>query len=90
MVYVKVVNYGLGGTIILCDCDGCKSNNFYPTTNFLKVNHNLKDNGWIIRKVGGKWVDFCCEQCYDNYTRKYMDKVYDHLSNGEKLKEGDD
>lgn len=39
---MKVVNYGLGGTIISCDCDGCKSNNFYPTTNFLKVNHNLR------------------------------------------------
>ncbi|GAB7417131.1 hypothetical protein OUHCRE5_51580 [Enterobacter asburiae] len=36
----------------------------------------------FLRPLGLRLVDFCCEQCYDNYTRKYMDKVYDHLSNG--------
>ena len=87
---MKEVNYDLVGTIVSCDCKKCKNISFYPFTNFNKVNGRAKNNGWITRKVNGKWVDFCCEQCYDDYTRKYMDKVYDSLSNGEKLKEGDD
>lgn len=30
----------------------------------------LKKQGWYITKVLGKWKDFCCEDCRNDYIKK--------------------
>lgn len=55
-----------------CDvyCDNCDNDITIDDMNYYYVNQQLKEKGWITKKVNGKFVDFCCKDCYLKYLNK--------------------
>lgn len=55
-----------------CDCDNpkCRSYELIDGCDYTEINNELKNMGWIIKNINGKWYDFCCKECYDNFMIK--------------------
>lgn len=45
-------------------CDGCGKTKTIDGTDYSDVNAELRDRGWIVRKIDNEWMDFCCMDCY--------------------------
>lgn len=67
--------HGEGTIECQCDNDHCE-NEFsfefcdgYP--DFRACQEELKDEGWISRKIDNEWYDFCCEECYYQWIKTH-------------------
>jgi hypothetical protein len=65
----KNVNYGFENCDVDCDNKKCKSYELIDSCDYSDVNKEIKDMGWIIKKIDGNWYDFCCEECYKNFSK---------------------
>lgn len=72
----KEVQWGLihGEGDIVCECDACCETYAYPfedgDIDYKACQAELKEQGWISRKIDGEWYDFCCEECYKSFLRR--------------------
>lgn len=70
---MKEVEYGMiyGEGEIVCTCDQCEneySYEFYDNyIDFADCQAEIKDEGWISRKINGEWYDFCCKECLNAF-----------------------
>jgi ribosomal protein L31 len=53
-----------------CVCDECDYETTIDSTNYSDINEELRDNGWITRKINGEWHEFCSEECFKKYLNK--------------------
>lgn len=64
--------YGTGG-VMTVKCDHCgKEVDFKfsksPTREvYIGVNEKIKKKGWLIRKIGDDWYEFCSDECFDEF-----------------------
>lgn len=64
--------YGTGG-ILNCLCDACgkcvpiKFKKTPDRTVYKGSNEKLKAKGWVARKLGDTWYDFCSDECFDEF-----------------------
>lgn len=73
---MKELVWGLfhGVGTIECYCDLCSnSHDFefedgYP--DFKECQEELKDMGWLSRKINDIWYDFCCEECFYQWIKE--------------------
>ncbi len=65
---MKIINYRFEE----CDtkCDNCETTATVYGTNYTDINAELKESGWVIRKVDGDWCDFCSNECYQEYKKR--------------------
>jgi len=55
---------------IICKCDHCVTEynyGFEDGPDFKSCQEELKEEGWVSRKINGEWKDFCCKECADNF-----------------------
>lgn len=58
-----------------CECDRCGNREWIQeTTDYKEINDELRSLGWIIVKVNGEWLEFCCRECYNLYVKNNYDK----------------
>jgi len=50
-----------------CECDYCGQSETVYSTDYKEINEELRGMGWIIRKIDGEWVEFCCHECFQKY-----------------------
>lgn len=64
--------YGVGE--IVCYCDKCGAQERFlfvdNSPNFMSAQQELYNKGWDSLKIEGKWRDFCCEKCRNDYIKK--------------------
>lgn len=53
-------------------CDNCKSGEFLLAIDNERTGKELLAKGWVVKKVDGRWRDFCCEDCYREFQRVAM------------------
>ena len=61
--------FGAGG-IMHCKCDLCgkqSSYKFKAKPDYKGVQAKLKEKGWLARKLGDKWYDFCSDECFEQF-----------------------
>lgn len=51
-------------------CDFCEAENSYDGS-FQECIDQIKEDGWLIRKIEDEWVHFCSKECYENYKDQY-------------------
>jgi hypothetical protein len=64
--------FGTGGKLD-CMCDQCKKKvtyKFSKKPDYKGTQSKLKAKGWIARKLGVDWYDFCCEDCFDKFREE--------------------
>jgi hypothetical protein len=59
---------------IVYTCDSCHKEIHYPFTSEEEAKSyaekaDLKKKGWLFTKVGGRFIDTCCEACRNKYIR---------------------
>lgn len=66
---MKDNDYTFGQTFVFCDGKGCNNEETidgfdgHPLP-YSDVNDELRDMGWISKKVKGEWIDLC-DECKD-------------------------
>lgn len=74
----KNIDWGIihGEGTIECECDQCGTGYSYDFEDsypdFKSCQEELRESGWISRKINGEWYDFCCEECYHKYIIEEM------------------
>lgn len=69
----KEVEWGVihGEGAICCECDQCSDTYDYDFDDgypdYRSCQDELKRLGWMSRKIGDEWYDFCCKECYQQY-----------------------
>jgi hypothetical protein len=63
--------FGMGG-ILHCECDLCGKNVDFKFGQgkkppFKHAHEKLKEKGWLARKLGEKWYDFCSDKCFEQF-----------------------
>jgi hypothetical protein len=61
--------FGTGG-ILHCKCDLCEKKvdfKFKAKPDYKGSQAKLKDKGWLARKLGDKWYDFCSDKCFEEF-----------------------
>lgn len=48
-----------------CQCDECGFELIIDSTDYSDINKQLKDDNWVIKKIGDYWHEFCSEECYE-------------------------
>ena len=48
-------------------CNMCGETKEYCTTDYSEANTLYRKDGGIVVKEGDKWLDFCCQECYQEY-----------------------
>lgn len=65
--------YGVGE--IVCTCDECSAYEKFDfddnSPDFKEAQSKIKRLGWTSLQVQGKWKDFCCEECRNDYIRHH-------------------
>lgn len=64
--------FGTGGTLV-CTCDNCKKTvkyKFSKKPDYKATQGKLKEKGWVARKLGEDWYDFCSDDCFDAFREK--------------------
>ena len=65
--------YGQG--TVKCTCDNCSGEESFEfednNPDFKSVQKELRNLGWTSCKIEGKWYDFCCDKCKDDFIKKY-------------------
>lgn len=46
------------------NCDNCEREEIVESTDYSSINIQLKNQGWITKKIDDEWCDFCCYRCY--------------------------
>lgn len=62
---MKEINYSFGDCDVTCDM--CEKSKTVDSTNYSDINDELRSEGWIIKKIDGEWLEFCCYDCYRKY-----------------------
>ena len=65
---MKEVNYEFQECEISCDC--CGLDTTINSSDFSEINQELKEEGWIFKKIDGEWYDFCCLECYQAFINQ--------------------
>ena len=47
-------------------CDTCEFEESFDDLDFYDVIKKLKSSGWIVKKVGGEWLHYCCKLCSES------------------------
>ncbi len=59
---------------IVCSCDNCTNEERFDfddnNPDYKGVQKKLYSIGWKSCKINGKWHDFCCEKCRNDYIKK--------------------
>jgi len=71
----KQIEWGLrhGEGEIVCECDYCSETEcieFDDGPNFTIAQKELKDMGWVSRKIDGEWYDFCNDKCFYGWIKE--------------------
>ena len=53
-----------------CYCDYCDYSETIESMDYSDINKELIEYGWVIRKIGNEWKEFCCRECYEKYMRE--------------------
>lgn len=62
----KDSDYTFGNMTVCCDAPNCTEEEIiegfdnYPPS-YSDANQELREMGWVSRKVNGEWLDFCSE-----------------------------
>ena len=48
-------------------CDMCGKTKTVDSMDYSDINEELRSEGWIIKKIDGEWLEFCCYDCYRKY-----------------------
>lgn len=63
--------YGEGK--VVCSCDRCTQEVEFEfennTPDYKSVQNEIRKLGWLSCKVQGKWRDFCCEKCRNEFIK---------------------
>ena len=75
----KYTNWGVihGEGEIVCECDNCDYEErieFGGCPDYKETQQELRSMGWVSKKIDGKWNDFCCQECADEYYQKSRKK----------------
>jgi hypothetical protein len=54
---------------MVCDC-GCHVESFDGY--FIDCIDQVKEYGWIIKKIKNSWYHFCSEECYNNALGRWI------------------
>lgn len=57
-----------------CQCDECGFETIIDSTDYSDINKQLKDDNWIIKKIGDYWHEFCSEECYEIFMNSEIIK----------------
>ena len=63
--------FGTGG-VLECKCDHCgktKKIKFKKHPDYRDAQSRLKKEGWLARKLGDDWYDFCSDECFDEFRK---------------------
>lgn len=52
-----------------CECDKCGYSEIIDSNDYSEINRELKSNGWIIKKIDERWLEFCSEECFEKYKK---------------------
>ena len=71
----KHVEWGLvrGFGEIICECDHCGETElieFEDGPDFKEAQNELKNLGWIARRIDNEWYDFCQDQCFYDWIKE--------------------
>lgn len=64
--------FGTGG-VLECKCDKCgktKKFKFTKHPDYRDAHNRLKKIGWLARKLGDTWYDFCSDECFDKFRQE--------------------
>ena len=68
-------DYTFGTATVYCDCKGCPSerniegfDNHPPQ--FDEILAEMKDYGWVSKRLNGEWLHFCGAACCKNYLKE--------------------
>ena len=53
-----------------CECDECGYSIIIDNTDYHDINEELRDDNWIIKKIGNRWYEFCSQDCYENFINR--------------------
>lgn len=56
-------------------CDTCGKFEAVGTNDYYDVCNYMRSKGWYARKLSGKWVDFCCDKCLEDYLIEHNEKL---------------
>lgn len=66
--------YGEGD--IVCNCEQCDKEERIEFENnspdYKEAQKVLNELGWISCMINGKWYDFCCEDCRNEYIKNNL------------------
>lgn len=60
-----------GNISFLCDFKGCDEGLETSSGDFTKASAQAKEEGWLTRKRGDRWFNFCCEQHEEGHFRTW-------------------
>lgn len=73
---MKEIDWGFirGEGTIICSCNNCGREYEYDFDDgypdYKDCQKELNERGWLSKKIGDTWYDFCCERCYQEFINK--------------------
>ena len=63
----RYIEYSTAESTIYCDCPNCVNQTFINSSFFDIIDYELQKEGWIKQYIDGEWLDFCCEDCLNDF-----------------------
>lgn len=70
---LEFTGYWQGEVVYTCDNCFVSQESFEfddEDIDYKSLNAELRKRGWLTTTVNGKFVDFCCERCRNQYIKK--------------------
>lgn len=71
---MKEVDYRNEIGVVYCDANKCNKTLDVNSKQYSEINYEMKENGWLVRKIYENWYDFCSEECYYKTIYKLLNK----------------
>lgn len=75
---MKEIDYRNGECTVFCDANMCNKTLDVNSNQYriiFEINYEMKDNGWLARKMYDRWYDFCSEECYHKTLAELKKKM---------------
>lgn len=60
---MKQIDYAFGNCFVKCDAPGCNREILVDSTDFHRINREIKSYGWVVIKNEFGWQEYCSAAC---------------------------
>lgn len=80
---MKKVDYKKEECTVYCDANKCNKMLVVNSNDYSEIIHEMKDNGWLERKIGDSRYDFCSVDCYICYITRLYQMYHEYIASAD-------